>query len=124
MSSNGNANYTHIQAHGIASAFEPGFIYQAATIGRPHRPSVGSSFKVADARVELGGSSGGDLIVLGDALLPGCVITGITMDGEDLTPPDVIVTFGLGEALPGRLGGPHAQVCICADAGGAEQGGR
>ena len=99
MSSNGNANYTHIQAHGIASAFEPGFIYQAATIGRPHRPAVGSSFKVADARVELGGSSAGALIVLGDALLPGCVITGIIMDGEDTLVPGVIVSVGLGEAV-------------------------
>ena len=63
MSSNGNANYTHIQAHGTAGAFEPGFINQAATVG-PHHAPVGSPYRVIDVNVDLVGGTALDLIVL------------------------------------------------------------
>ena len=79
-----NANYTHIQAHGIASAFEPGFIYQAATVGLPHGPvlPVGSPYRVVDVNVELGGTTAGDFIVLGEALPPGCVVLRSSAAGD------------------------------------------
>ena len=71
-----NANYTRIRAHGIASAFEPGFIYQAATTGIPH------GHKVINVNVELGGTTDGDFIVLGEALPPGCVVIRTSARGD------------------------------------------
>ena len=84
MSSNGNANYTHIQAHGTAGVFEPGFIYQAATVGLPHGPvlPVGSPYRVIDVNVELGGTTDDDFIVLGEALPPGCVVQRTSANGD------------------------------------------
>ena len=93
-----NANYTHIQAHGIAGAFEPGFIYQAATVGLPHAP-VGSPYRVIDVNVDLAGYSASDLIVLGDALTQGCIITDVTVNGQNSIQTDVLVNVGLGEAV-------------------------
>ena len=93
-----NANYTHIQAHGIAGAFEPGFIYQAATVG-PHHAPVGSPYRVIDVNVDLVGGTKPNLIVLGDAIPPGCIITAVTMNGQNSLEDGVIVTVGLGEAV-------------------------
>ena len=98
MSSNGNANYTHIQAHGTAGVFEPGFIYQAATVGLPHGP-VPSPYRVVDVNVDLAGRTALDLIVLGDAIPQGCIITAVTMNGKNSLEAGVILTVGLGEAV-------------------------
>ena len=108
MSSNGNANYTHIQAHGIAGAFEPGFISQAATVGLPHGPvSVGSPYKVLDVTVDLTGAGTGlPIFIIGEEIPVGCVITGVTFNGQNTLPVGTVVEFGLAEPVVAPLIGP------------------
>ena len=96
-----NANYTHIQAHGIAGAFEPGFIYQAAAVGLPHGPvlPVGSPYRVIDVNVELGGTKNDDYIVLGEAIPPGCVVQRTSANGaSSIEEKDVEVSIILATA--------------------------
>jgi hypothetical protein len=95
-----NSNYTRIQAHGATSAFEPGFINQAATVGPQHGPvSVGTS-KVIDVTVDLAGRSTGDTIKLGDVIPQGCVITAVVLNGNGTLEDTVQLVFGIGEAVP------------------------
>ena len=96
-----NANYTHIQAHGIAGAFEPGFIYQAAAVGLPHGPvlPVGSPYRVIDVNVELGGTKNDDYIVLGEAIPTGCVVQRTSANGaSSIEDPYVYVSVFLATA--------------------------
>ena len=101
MSSNGNANYTHIQAHGTAGAFEPGFINQSATVGLHHGPvPVGSPYKFLDVTVDLtGAASGVPIFIIGEEIPVGCRITGVTFNGNDTLPVGTIVEFGLAEPV-------------------------
>lgn len=100
-SHHGNANYTRIQAHGTASAFEPGFINQAATVGPPHGPAeTGSPFKVLDTTVDLRGASTGDIFLIGQ-IPPGCLVTAVSFNSNDTLGPGNILTFGLSE--PGEF---------------------
>jgi hypothetical protein len=94
MSSNANANYTRIQAHGTASAFEPGFINQAATVGPPHGPvSVGSPYNVLEATFDLRGAVTNKVFPFGQ-IPPGCLITAVSFNSNDTLLVDNRFAFG------------------------------
>lgn len=97
--SNGNANYSRIQAHGTSSAFEPGYISQAGSVGPYLRPQE-SPFNLINANVNLVNASANDKIVVGDALAPGCVLTQVTLNGNNTLQQGVEVEFGFSELNP------------------------
>ena len=97
--SNGNANYSRIQAHGTSSAFEPGFIQQAGSVGPYLRPQE-SPFNLINANCNLVGSKDDDILVVGDALAPGCTFTQVTLNGNDSVEANFGVQFGFAELNP------------------------
>ena len=102
MSSNANANYTRIQAHGTASAFEPGFINQAATVGPPHGPvQTGSPYKVIDVTVDLTGAVSDREFIIGDALQQGCLIHTVSYDSNNTLDAGNQLAFGMVETVVG-----------------------
>lgn len=78
----GNANYTHIQAHGTPSAFEPGWIAQAGSVG-PDGDPQSSAYKVIDVVVDVTNAQAGDFFILGTPIPLNCVVVGYTVDGEN-----------------------------------------
>jgi len=70
MSSHHRNNYTHIQAFGTPSAFDPSRINRSNTSVE----SKTSPYRVIDVNVSLSGSKNGDIIALGAPIEPGSVI--------------------------------------------------
>ena len=69
MSYNNRNNYTHIQAFGTPSAFDP------SSISKSNTPcSTASPYIVIDVNVSLKGTKNGDIIVLGAPLEIGSVV--------------------------------------------------
>lgn len=106
MSSNGNANYTHIQAHGTASAYEPGFITKAATLGSFNTVQSSTTTNVIDVTVDLLGAISGSLFIIGEQIPPGCVITTVSYDSNNTLDAANIFQFGMAEPVVLPLIGP------------------
>jgi hypothetical protein len=81
MSIGGNANYTHIQSHGTPSAFEPGWISQAGSVGPPGVPES-SPYKVIDVVVDISDGNPLDFFILGDPIPLNCVVLSYSVIGE------------------------------------------
>ena len=89
-----NANYTRIQAHGTASAFEPSFINRAATVGPPQGPvQPDSPYKVLDATVDLTGAVTDQIFPIGE-IPPGCFITAVYLNSNGTLDVDNLFSFG------------------------------
>jgi hypothetical protein len=96
----GNANYTHIQAHGTPSALEPGFIAQSATVG-PYGFPVAPISSSLNVDVNLAGASVNDLFVLGAAIPAGSIFTSVVLNAKDSLEAGAILEFGLAESKVG-----------------------
>lgn len=96
----GNANYTHIQAHGTPGALEPGFIAQSATVG-PYGFPVAPISSSLNVDVNLVGASANDLFVLGAAIPEGCKFTAVVLNAKDSVEAGVVLEFGLAESKVG-----------------------
>lgn len=95
----GNANYTHIQAHGTPGAFEPGWIAQAATVGPPGDPQP-NPFYVIDVVVDVSHAEAGTFFELADPIAPGSTVTIFSVNGDQsiVNNGDVPSTYTIGFA--------------------------
>ena len=80
----GNQFYSHIQAHGTPSAFEPGYVQSAQNLSSPS----GSPFQVVDVNVDLSaGAAINDVIALATSGIPyGCEITAVSFAASGSIP--------------------------------------
>ena len=97
MSIGGNANYTHIRAHGTPGPFVPSFISQAGVTG-PYGTPVENLYKRLDVNVDIAGALTGAVFDLGDAIPRGCVITQASVNGHRTVTPGTLATYELGLA--------------------------
>jgi hypothetical protein len=97
MTSNGNAKYTHIQSHGAPSAYEPGFIEKAATIGLFRTIETASPSLVLDVTIDISGAIATSLFVIGEAIAPGCVLVNASLDSNNTVPAGTVFTVGTSE---------------------------
>jgi hypothetical protein len=99
-SRSGNANFTHIQCHGTPSAFTPGWIQQAGSVGPPGEPvvSIEDSINVNVCLDSVSGDT--DYFVLG-SVESGTKVTSLSTNAYQSVPVGLAIEVGYLQGLPG-----------------------
>lgn len=97
----GNEKYTHIQSFGTPSAYTPGYISQAGSVG-PYRQPVEPITSTINVTVDLVGAVADQYYVIGEAITPGSIVTALAINANNSLEAAVKLDFGVLELLPGQ----------------------